>query len=293
MGRRRLRSCGAWRRCGGPRGHEQFPHPRAAELRFHEVVLANDVAVGAKVGGFAALLRVLVTAMPILIADGQTLPIWQNTVMVVAALTLIVGNFVALSQTNIKRMLAYSSIAHAGYIMMAVAAAASPQHADLATQGALVYMLAYTFTNLGAFAVAIAIEKNDGTGTNLDDFKGLARSKPVLAAMMAIFMFSLTGIPLTAGFTGKWFVFQASVSAGLIPLAVIGVLTSVISAFYYVRVIVNMYLADGEGDPAAGATPAVNWALYIAFAGTLALGIFPVLVTNLTETVTLLASVAR
>lgn len=251
------------------------------------------MSVGAKVGGFAALLRVLVTAMPVLIADGQTLPIWQNTVMVVAALTLIVGNFVALSQTNIKRMLAYSSIAHAGYILMAVAAAGSPQHADLATQGALVYMLAYTFTNLGAFAVAIAIEKNDGSGTNLDDFKGLARSKPILAAMMAIFMFSLTGIPLTAGFTGKWFVFQASVSAGLIPLAVIGVLTSVVSAFYYVRIIVNMYLADGEGDPAAGATPAVNWALYIAFAGTLALGIFPVLVTNLTETVTLLASIVR
>ena len=90
--------------------------------------------------------------------------------MVVAALTLIVGNFVALSQTNIKRMLAYSSIAHAGYILMAVAAAASPQHANVATQGALVYMLAYTFTNLGAFAVAIAIEKNDGTGTHLDDF---------------------------------------------------------------------------------------------------------------------------
>jgi NADH-quinone oxidoreductase subunit N len=106
-------------------------------------------------------------------------------------------------------------------------------------------------------------------------------------------MFSLTGIPLTAGFTGKWFVFQASVSAGLIPLAVIGVLTSVVSAFYYVRIIVNMYLADGEGDPAEGATPAVNWALYIAFAGTLALGLFPVLVTNLTETVTLLANVAR
>jgi NADH-quinone oxidoreductase subunit N len=251
------------------------------------------MSVGAKVGGFAALLRVLVTAMPILIADGQTMPIWQNTVMVVAALTLIVGNFVALSQTNIKRMLAYSSIAHAGYILMAVAAAASPQHADVATQGALVYMLAYTFTNLGAFAVAIAIEKNDGTGTHLDDFKGLARSKPVLAAMMAIFMFSLTGIPLTAGFTGKWFVFQASVSAGLIPLAIIGVLTSVVSAFYYVRIIVNMYLADGEGDPAAGATPSVNWALYIAFAGTLALGLFPVLVTNLTETVTLLANVAR
>lgn len=251
------------------------------------------MSVGAKVGGFAALLRVLVTAMPVLIADGQTLPIWQNTVMVIAAVTLIVGNFIALSQTNIKRMLAYSSIAHAGYILMAVAAAASPQYADAATQGALVYLLAYTFTNLGAFAVAIAIEKNDGTGSNLDDFKGLARSKPILAAMMTVFMFSLTGIPLTAGFTGKWFVFQASVSAGLIPLAIIAVLTSVVSAFYYLRIIVNMYLADGEGDPAAGATPAVNWALYITFAGTLALGLFPILVTNLTESVTLLANIAR
>jgi NADH-quinone oxidoreductase subunit N len=154
-------------------------------------------------------------------------------------------------------------------------------------------MLAYTFTNLGAFAVAIAIEKNDGSGTSLDDFKGLARSKPVMAAMMAIFMFSLTGIPLTAGFTGKWFVFQASVSAGLIPLAIIGVLTSVVSAFYYVRIIVNMYLADGPGDPAAGATQSVNMALYISFAGTMALGLFPILATNLTQTVTLIASAAR
>lgn len=250
------------------------------------------MSVGAKIGGFAALLRVLVTALPLLVAGQAAEPIWQNTIMVVAALTLIVGNFVALSQSNIKRLLAYSSIAHAGYILMAVAAAASPATADSATRGALVYLLAYTFTNLGAFAVALAIEKDDGTGTDLKDFVGLARSKPVLAAIMAVFMFSLTGIPLTAGFTGKWFVFQATVQAGLIPLAVIGVLTSVVSAFYYVRIIVNMYLSDGEGDEAAGATPLVNWAIYISFAGTLLLGLFPILATNLAETVTLLASAA-
>ena len=141
--------------------------------------------------------------------------------------------------------------------------------------------------------MVIAIEKDDGTGTNISDFVGLAKSKPALALMMAVFMLSLTGIPLTSGFIGKWMVFQATLDAGLGWLAVIGVLTSVVSAFYYVRIIVNMYLADGEGDPAAGATPSVNWALYIAFAGTLALGLFPVLVTNLTETVTLLANVAR
>lgn len=251
------------------------------------------MSVGAKIGGFAALLRVMVTAMPALLAGEQTVPIWQNTIMVIAALTLIVGNFVAISQTNIKRMLAYSSIAHAGYVLMAVAAAANPLTANVATQGALVYLLAYTFTNLGAFAVAVSIEKNDGTGTSLDDFKGLSKSKPIMAAMMAVFMFSLTGIPLTAGFTGKWFVFQASMNAGLIPLAVIGVLTSVVSAFYYVRVIVNMYLHEGTGDAAVGATRTLNWALYISFAGTLMLGLFPVLATNLTDTVSILANLAR
>ena len=251
------------------------------------------MSVGAKIGGFAALLRVLVTAMPALIANEQTIPVWQNTVMILAALTLIVGNFVAISQSNIKRMLAYSSIAHAGYVLMAVAAAANPLTADVATQGALVYLLSYTFTNLGAFAVALSIEKNDGSGTSLDDFKGLSRSRPIMAAMMAVFMFSLTGIPLTAGFTGKWFVFQASMNAGLVPLAVIGVLTSVVSAFYYVRVIVNMYLHEGAGDEAAGATQSVNWALYISFAGTMMLGLFPVLATNLTDTVSLLAKLPQ
>jgi NADH-quinone oxidoreductase subunit N len=219
--------------------------------------------------------------------DGQTTAAWQTTVWVVAAATLILGNFVAIAQTNIMRMLAYSSIAHAGYILMGVAAAGTTGVADAAAQAILVYMLAYMFTNLGAFAVALAVEKDDGTGTNLEDFVGLSKSRPGLAMMMTVFMLSLTGIPLTGGFIGKWLVFQATLDAGLVPLAVIGVLTSVVSAFYYIRVVVNMYLRDGEGDPAAGATRYVQWAAYISFAGTLVLGIIPALVLNLTSMVSI------
>ena len=249
------------------------------------------MSVGAKVGGFAALLRVLAVALPTFVVPGESVVAWQQITWLVAALTLIVGNFVAISQSNIKRMLAYSSIAHAGYVMMAVAASGSTGMINAASQAALVYLLAYMFTNLGAFAVALAIEKNDGSGTNIEDFVGLARSRPLLAFMMAVFMLSLAGIPLTSGFVGKWLVFQATLNAGLVSLAIIGVITSVVSAFYYVRIIVNMYLRDGEGDPAAGATPAVQWAIYIAFAGTVLVGIIPTLVTNLSDTVVLAANV--
>lgn len=248
------------------------------------------MSVAAKVGGFAALLRIMIVALPVLTVGTQSVAAWQNVIEIIAAATLIGGNLIAISQTNMKRLLAYSSIAHAGYIMMAVAAAGTPGMADQAAQAALIYTLAYMFTNLGAFAVVLAVEKDDGTGTELADFKGLSRSKPLHAAMMAFFMLSLTGIPLTGGFIGKWFVFQSTLNAGLIVLAVIGVLTSVVSAFYYIRVIVNMYLADGEGDPALGATRTVNWATYIAFAGTLVLGVAPFLVTALTDRVVLAAA---
>ena len=251
------------------------------------------MSVGAKVGGFAALLRILLVALPaFIITEGSVIATWQNVLWIIAALTLILGNIVAVSQQNVKRLLAYSSIAHAGYILMAVAAAGTPGVGEDATRAALIYLLAYAFTNLGAFAVVIALEKDDGTGTMLADFKGLSRSRPLLAFIMAVFMLSLTGIPLTAGFIGKWVVFQAALEAGLYTLAIIGVLTSVISAFYYVRIIVNMYLEDGEGDPAAAATPTVQWAIYISFAGTILLGIVPTLVTALSDPVTLAAAAA-
>ncbi len=252
------------------------------------------MSVGAKAGGFAALLRIMLVGLPtFVIGDSQTAAAWQQSFWIIAALTLILGNLVAVAQTNIKRMLAYSSIAHAGYVMMAVAAAGSAGVANQGAQAAVLYLLAYMFTNLGAFGVALALEKNDGTGTNLENFVGLAKSRPMLALMMAVFMLSLTGIPLTSGFIGKWFVFSATMNAGLVPLAIIGVITSVVSAFYYVRVIVNMYLRDGEGDPAEGATPYVNWAIYAAFAGTLIMGILPFLATNLTDTIAIASTVVR
>ncbi len=249
------------------------------------------MSVAAKVGGFAALLRILLVAMPALMVEQQTVAAWQNVLELIAAATLILGNFVAISQTNIKRLLAYSSIAHAGYILIAVAAAGTPGIADQAARAALLYLIAYMFTNLGAFAVVIAIEKDDGSGTTLDSFKGLGKSRPGLAAMMAFFMLSLTGIPLTGGFIGKWFVFWAALNSGLTVLAVIGVLTSVVSAFYYVRVIVNMYLSDDAGDPAVGATPYVTWATYIGFAGTLLIGVAPFLITSLSDRVSFLAGI--
>jgi NADH-quinone oxidoreductase subunit N len=243
------------------------------------------MSVGAKIGGFAALLRLFIVALPTLVIGSSEGAAWQITVALIAAATLILGNFVAIAQTNIKRLLAYSSIAHAGYIMMAVAAGGTAGIGDQAAQAALVYLMAYMFTNLGAFAIALAIERDDGTGTEVDRFVGLFHSKPLLAVIMAVFMLSLTGIPLTAGFMGKWLVFQATIESGLIWLAVIGVLTSVVSAYYYVGIIVRMFLQDGEGDPAAGATNYVNWAIYITFAGTLLLGIFPALIVNLAQPV--------
>lgn len=250
------------------------------------------MSVGAKAGGFAALLRILAVALPMLVLqDGQTNAAWQNVVVLVTTATLILGNFVAIAQSNIKRMLAYSSIAHAGYISMAVAAAGTAGIGNEAIQAALIYIIAYMFTNLGAFAVAMAIEKDDGSGTNLENFVGLGKSRPLLALMMTVFMLSLAGVPPTAGFLGKLFIFQTTLHAGLEWLAIIGVITSVVSAFYYLRIIVNMYLRDGEGDPAAGATERVNWAVYVAFAGTLLVGILPILVTTLTERVTLVANI--
>lgn len=249
------------------------------------------MSVGAKVGGFTALLRIMLIGLPALTLEGDIAASWQLTVGLIAALTLIFGNLVAIAQTNIKRLLAYSSIANAGYILMAVAAGGTPGVETSASQSALVYLMTYMFTNLGAFAIAMALEREDGSGTSLDDYVGLANSRPLFAFIMAVFMLSLTGVPLTAGFVGKWLVFGATMEAGLVWLAVIGVLTSVISAFYYVRVIVNMYLREGEGDAAPNATPYLTWAIYATFAGTLLVGIIPTLVTNLTQMVTVVANV--
>ena len=198
------------------------------------------MAVGAKAAGFAALLRIFVTALPSLGVD--LVPVLWG----LAALTMVVGNGVAISQTNIKRLLAYSSIAHAGYILMAFVSFGNPKVGPDAVASALFYLVTYAITSFGAWAVVIALEKQDGKGLEISDYAGLGKRKPLLAAAMTIFMLSLTGMPPTLGLIGKFYLFRTAIQGGFIGLAVIGVLTSLISAYYYLRVIVMMWMRDGE-----------------------------------------------
>lgn len=198
------------------------------------------MAVGAKAAGFAALLRFFVLVLPSLSAD-LTPVLWA-----ISALTMILGNVVAIAQTNIKRLLAYSSIAHAGYILMALVPYGQGDVAVESVASALFYLVAYAFTSFAAWAVVIAVERSGEQGTNLEDLAGLGRSHPGLAAVMAVAMLSFTGVPPTLGFFGKFYLFRTVIDGGYIGLALIGVLTSLVSAFYYLRVIVIMYMRDGE-----------------------------------------------
>ncbi len=198
---------------------------------------------GAKIAGFAALLRVFATAFPSIAAD------MTNVFWVISAATMILGNVAAVAQTDIKRLLAYSSIAHAGYILMAFVPYGNETVVATSVAAGLFYLVAYVFTNFGAWGVVIALEKEAGKGLALDDYAGLAKKHPALAAAMTIFMLSLIGLPPTIGLIGKLYLFRAVIDAGFVWLAIIGVLTSVVSAFYYLRVVVIMYMKDGE--PAA------------------------------------------
>ena len=196
---------------------------------------------GAKIAGFAALLRVFATAFPSIATD-MTGVLW-----VLSALTMIVGNVIAISQTDIKRMLAYSSIAHAGYILMAFVPYGQPGVVATSVAAGLFYLVSYAVTNFGAWAVVISLETKAGKGLTLDDYSGLAKKHPALAAAMTVFILSLIGFPPTLGMVGKFYLFRAVISGGFTGLAIIGVVTSLISAFYYLRVVVNMYMR--EGDP--------------------------------------------
>jgi NADH-quinone oxidoreductase subunit N len=163
---------------------------------------------------------------------------------------MFVGNVIAIAQTNIKRMLAYSSIAHAGYILMALVAYSRPGASADAVASALFYLAAYALTSFGAWAAVIALEKPDGKGLEINDFAGLGRKRPLLAAAMTVFMLSFTGMPPTLGLVGKFFLFRTAIEGGFIGLAVIGVLTSLISAYYYLRIVVTMYMREGDPDTA-------------------------------------------
>jgi NADH-quinone oxidoreductase subunit N len=208
--------------------------------------IAGYMSAATKVAGFAALLRVLQFAFPL-----DLLPVWQMALAVLAALTMIVGNVVAVTQTNIKRMLAYSSIAHAGFILVGLIAAN-----DAGFQGFLYYLLAYGLTNLGAFAVVIAMENAGEERFDISALHGIGWRQPLLGLAMAVFMLSLAGVPPLAGFIAKFMVFTAAYQAGFWWLALIGLITSVISAFYYLRIIVNMYMREStEPTPTFTTTP--------------------------------------
>jgi NADH-quinone oxidoreductase subunit N len=211
------------------------------------------MASGAKIAGFAALLRVFVLAFPSVAAD--LTPI----LAVISALTMIVGNVLAISQTNIKRLLAYSSIAHAGYILMAFVPYGQQSVVATSVASGLFYLVSYAVTNFGAWGVVIALEKAEGKGLEIGDYAGLGRRSPALAAAMAVFMLSLTGIPPTLGFVGKFYLFRAAIEGQFYLLAIIGVVTSLISAYYYLRVVVTMYMRDGEPDAASEPWLNLTW----------------------------------
>jgi NADH-quinone oxidoreductase subunit N len=199
------------------------------------------MSAGAKAAGFAALLRILVRALPSLQHD------WQPLLAVVAMLTMTVGNVTALLQNNVKRMLAYSSIAHAGYILVALAAGGPDGSA-----AAVFYLAVYSFMNLGAFALLTMMGRGSDEPVLVSDLAGLGFRQPLAGLALTLFMVSLGGIPPTAGFMGKVVVFGAAVKAGLVwPLVVVGVLNSVISVFYYLRITVALYMREPEGEPVA------------------------------------------
>jgi NADH-quinone oxidoreductase subunit N len=224
------------------------------------------LTVGPKAAAFAILIRTYQTAF------GPIADRWAPFVWGCALATMIVGNFAAIRQSNIKRLLAYSSIAHAGYVLVAVTA-----HSEIGSTAAMFYLAAYAFTNFGAFAVVAHVSRKGEKYTSVEDFAGLAQRQPLMAAMLTIFLLSLIGVPLTGGFFGKFYIFKAALDANLVWLTVLGLLNSAVAAYYYLRVLVVMYMKDP--DDAADAIPAAGAGTLVAVVGsavgTLVLGIFP------------------
>ncbi|RJQ44488.1 MAG: NADH-quinone oxidoreductase subunit N [Nitrospiraceae bacterium] len=228
------------------------------------------MSVGPKAAGFAVMGRVLFDAF-----GGQQVQ-WNSILIPLAVITMAAGSIIALAQTNIKRMLAYSSIAHAGYMLLGIIAG---------TPGGLTstvnYLMIYTFMNIGAFAIIIMLRREGFQGENLEDYMGLAKSHPLASALMLIFMFSLTGIPPTAGFVGKFYVFLEAINSGYVYLAVIAVIFSAISAFFYLRVVMYMYMKDPKQEVVLTTSYSMNFALAVTAVMVLLIGVFPSFLLNL------------
>jgi len=224
------------------------------------------LSVGPKAAAFAILIRTY------FIGFGPVSATWEPFIWACALATMIIGNFGAIQQSNIKRMLAYSSIAHAGYVLVAVAAGS-----EIGSAAAMFYLAAYAFTNFGAFAVVTHVARKGERFTKIDDFAGLAQRQPMMAAMLTIFLLSLIGVPLTGGFFGKFYIFKAALDSNLVWLTVLGLLNSAVAAYYYLRVLVVMYMKDPDAamDALPPAGPAIKIAIVGSAIATVLLGIFP------------------
>jgi NADH-quinone oxidoreductase subunit N len=233
------------------------------------------MAVASKAASFGAFLRVFLEGLGGLKAN------WYGLFLIVCLATLVLGNVVAIVQTNIKRMLAYSSIAHAGYALIGVVVAGQASDLQVRALGissVMLYLALYAFMTLGAFAVVALLRKGGLDGDEIDDFTGLAKRQPTAAFVMLLFMVSLAGIPPTAGFIAKFYVFLAAVNAGLAWLAVVGVLFAAVSAYYYLRVVMVMYMREplAEGlAPRFAASPTIGVVLACTVAGVILFGLFP------------------
>jgi NADH-quinone oxidoreductase subunit N len=236
------------------------------------------MAASTKLAAFGALLRVFYVGL------GGAQWDWQPMIWIVAGLTMLVGSVIALTQTDIKRMLAYSSIAHAGFLLVGFAGAYAGDGIT-SLSGMLFYLAAYGFSTIGAFAVVMMVRDASGEATHLSRWAGLGKSSPVLAGVFAFFMLAFAGIPLTSGFMGKWAVFSAAWAGGAWPLVVLAVVLSAVTAFFYVRVIVLMFFSDAVGDGPTVAVPSVLTTAVVAVAVmvTLVLGILPGPVLDLAQ----------
>ncbi|QEL22193.1 NADH-quinone oxidoreductase subunit N [Bosea sp. F3-2] len=221
------------------------------------------MSVGPKAAGFAVILRVFLNP---LVAASE---VWI-IVAAIAVATMALGSFVALVQDNFKRLLAYSSIAHAGFALFGIAAGGVEGSASV-----MLYLLIYAFMNLGIFASVIVMRSGDAAGEMIEEYAGLAKTHRGLALLMLLFLFSLAGIPPTAGFFAKFYILVALVDRGFVALAVIAVLLSTVAAYFYIRVVMLLYMREPKGAFAPALTPAVRIALAITAAGTIGIGLFP------------------
>ena len=239
------------------------------------------LSVASKAAGFAIILRVFYVAFPV-----ETLSIeWSAVFAALAALSMTVGNLVAIAQSNIKRLLAYSTIAHGGYLMVGLAALAARtggDDVDFGPSGVLFYMAGYAMMNLAAFAVVIAISNRINSDA-IADYAGMAKRAPYLAAALAFALLSLTGIPPTVGFITKVYVFGAAVNAGLEWLVVVGVINSVISAYYYFGIIKTMYLSKPKSDEPIDSQFPIRLAVGVTIAGVLLFGVYPIVLLDLAK----------